>query len=179
MARSDRGEGGFVLLEVLIALVVFATIVLAWARSTDDALEGAARANAERTLRMLAARKLAEVRAKPAEYLEGDEGGFEEEVDFGDANPFLDYHWRVESEEKWATPSREEEEGIGYVFPRDGEEGAWDQWVEKEKTGSARPEKLLQVTLTVTHVPGGWEEGEEFRVVTYLLPEDEEEEGDR
>ena len=74
-----RGVRGFVLLEVLIAMVIFATVVLAWSKTTDNALQAATSANQERTIRMLAARKLAEIRAKSAEMKEGGEGGFEEE----------------------------------------------------------------------------------------------------
>lgn len=158
-----RGEGGFVLLEVLIALVIFATVVLAWSRATDAALEGAATANAERTLRMLAARKLAEVRAKPAAFVDGGEGGFEEEVDYGEENPFLDYRWSVEAAEVVAAGYSEDGE-VEFLFGRDRDAGP-----PTAPAGGKAPDPihLLRLTLTVSHVPGG-AEGERFRVVTFV-----------
>ena len=170
-----RGEEGLVLLEVLVALVIFATVVLAWARATDSAIEAAARANQERTLRMLAARKLAEVRAKPADYEEGGEGGFEEEVDFGDENPYLDYRWTVESTTVVAAGYSEEPD-TSFLFSVDEEAGA-----PEAKEGGKAPEAvlLLRLVITVSYVPVGDVEGEEFRVVTFLpAPEEEGEGGD-
>jgi hypothetical protein len=164
------GQGGFVLLEVLIALVLFTTMVLAYARSTDNALEAAATANEDRTLRFLAARKLGEIRACPAGVREGDEGGFEEEVAEGEENPFLDYTWKVEATEMIAAGSSTDAEAE-FLFERDREGEA-----PPVPEGGTAPEavKIVRLVLTVARVPGGAGEGEEIRVVTFVPAPPEE-----
>ncbi len=169
--RASGRERGLVLLEVLVALVIFATVVLAWASAADSAMEAAAAANQERTLRMLAARKLDEIRACPAGFREGGDGGFEEEVDAGEDNPFLDYAWKVEAKEVVAA-GRSDEEGAEHLFKLDEDE---DQAPQAPEGGGKPPEAvlLLRLTLTVSHVPRG-AEGEEFRVIAYVpAPKDD------
>ncbi len=166
-----RGEDGFVLLEVLVALVIFATIVLAYARATDDALEATSRANADRTLRMLSSRKLAEVRAKPAEFKEGGEGGFDDESDAGAENPFQDYRWEVQAQEVVAAGTSGEE-AAEFLFPRDAESTSPQ---DLEAGGKAPdPVLLLRLTLVVSRVPEGDEAGESMRIVTYVPAPKEE-----
>ena len=165
-----RGARGFVLLEVLIAMVIFATVVLAWSKTTDNALQAATNANQERTIRMLAARKLAEIRAKGAEMKEGGEGGFEEEVEDGAENPFLDYRWSVEAKTVHAAGFGDDQEAE-FLFPRDEEAGA----PKAPEGGGTAPKAvdLLRLTLTVSYVPQEGD-GEEFRVVTFVpAPKDE------
>ncbi len=169
---ARAGESGLVLIEVLVALVIFAAVVLAWANATDSAIAGAVRANQERTLRMLAARKLAEIRAKPADYEEDDEGGFEEEVEYGAENPFEDYRWQVVTARVVAAGYTEDED-TAFLFPADEDAGP-PKAAEGQKP--ADPEVRLRVVLTVSYIPAGEEEGEEFRVETFLpAPKDEEE----
>lgn len=174
-AGRGRAEGGFVLLEILMALVIFATLVLAYAKATDNALEAAAESNADRTLRLLACRKLAEVRAKPAEYVDGGEGGFEEEVDIGEENPFLDYRWQVEAEDVVAAGFAQDSEST-YLFERDKEAGAP---AAPEGGKAPDPVKLLRLVLTVSHVPEGSDESTEMRVVTFVPAPPEDKEGGR
>ena len=163
-SAAAPAEGGFVLLEILMALVIFATLVLAYARATDDALAAAAEANSDRTLRLLASRKLAEVRAKPAGYVDGGEGGFEEEVAAGQENPFLDYHWKLEAEEVVAAGYAPEQESV-FLFERDQASTAPDA-----PAGGKAPDpvKLLRFKLTVTRTPEGSDESEEMRVSTFV-----------
>ena len=180
MTRFDGGrgrrsapqgsEGGFVLLEILIALVIFSTIVLAWARATDDALLAAADANADRTIRMLTTRKLSEIRARPAAFHEGDEGGFEEEVARGEENPFLDYFWRVDAQKVIAAGFADDDESE-FVFPRD-EEGGPPEPAEGKKAPD--PIHLLRLTLTVSWQPQGGDATDSMRVVTYVNAPKEE-----
>jgi len=164
------GEGGFVLLEILMALVIFATLVLAYAKATDNALEAAAESNADRTLRLLSSRKLAEVRAKPAEFVDGGEGGFEEEVGLDEVNPFLDYRWKVEAEDVVAAGFASDTDAV-FLYDRDKEGGA----PEAPEGGKAPdPVKLLRLVVTVSHVPEGSDESTGMRVVTFVpAPPDE------
>ena len=166
---ARRGEGGFVLLEVLVALVIFATIVLAYARAADSALEASAEANSTRTLRLLTSRKLAEIRAKPAEYREGGEGGFEEEIDVEDVNPFLEYRWSAEVREV-VVAGYSSESGVEYLNPSDETDGPP---VLPDGKKAPDPITLVQVTLTVSRAPEGEAESERMRVVTFL-PVDKE-----
>jgi hypothetical protein len=153
-----------VLLEILMALVIFATLVLAYAKTTDDALMAAAEANGDRTLRLLASRKLAEVRAKPAEFLEGGEGGFEEEVEPGADNPFIDYHWNLEAETLVAAGYSTEQEAA-FLFERD-EAGGAPTAPEGQKAPD--PVKVVRFRLTVSRIPEGGDESEQMKVVTFV-----------
>jgi hypothetical protein len=147
-----------------MALVIFATLVLAYARATDSALEAAAQANSERTLRLLASRKLSEVRAKPAGFVDGGEGGFEEEVDPGQENPFRDYRWKVEAQEVVAAGYTADQNTV-FLFDRD--EGG----TTSTATGDAKapdPVKLLRLILTVSRMPEGSDQTDEMRVVTFV-----------
>src|SRR5689334_374019 len=170
-APPRPGEGGFVLLEILMALVIFATLVLSYAKATDNALEAAAESNADRTLRLLTSRKLAEIRAKPTDYDDGGEGGFEEDVDPGEENPFLEYRWKAESTVVIAAADGEVSTGTDadtvYLFDRDKESSSSTS---PDGGKSPDPVKLLRVVLTVTHVPEGSDESEEMRVVTFVRP---------
>jgi len=169
--RSDRGSGGFVLLEVLIALVIFASVVLAWSQATDNAILAAEEANSSRTIRMLTSRKWAEVRARPYEYRDGGEGGFEEEVDVGEENPFLDYRWQIEAQEVIAAGYDGEDDAV-HLFDRD-EEGGEPAVPEGGKAPD--PVKLLRLTLTVSHLPEGSEESVSMKVVLFVKPQEDEE----
>jgi len=169
------GEGGFVLLEILMALVIFATLVLAYAKATDNALEAAAEANADLALRQLTSRKLAEVRAKPAEYLDGGEGGFEEEVEAGEENPFLDYRWKVEALEVVVAGYSGETEAV-FLFDKDREATA-PQAPEGGKAPD--PVSLLKLVLTVSRVPEDSDETEVMRVTTFVPAPPEGEGGAR
>jgi prepilin-type N-terminal cleavage/methylation domain-containing protein len=173
-AAPAAGARGFVLLEVLIALVIFATLVLAWSRATDNALESAAEANAMRTLRLLTSRKLAEVRAKPYEFREGGEGGFEEEVESGEENPFLDYIWKVEpkaDEGMFIVAGHSDEDGATHLFPRDEEAEAA---AAPEGGKAPDPVKMICLVLTVSHIPEGGDETTSMRVMALVPPQEEE-----
>lgn len=163
---ARRREGGFVLLEVLIALVIFATIVLSYAKATDNALEASAEANADRTLRLLTSRKLAEIRARPGEFREGGEGGFEEELDYGEENPFLDYRWSAEAKDVVVAGYSSENDAV-FLNPRDEADGP-----PKAPEGGKVPEavSLIQITLTVSRIPEDSGATEQMKVVTYLPP---------
>lgn len=162
--RRRRPQGGFVLLEILIALVIFTTLVLAYARATDNALLAAADANSGRALKMLTSRKLAEIRAGPNDFIEGDEGGFEEEVAYGDENPFLDYHWEVEAQAMIAAGYADDDE-VEFVFDRDRDGGAPTA---PEGGKAPDPIRLHRLTLTVTWLPEGSDQADRMRVVTFV-----------
>jgi prepilin-type N-terminal cleavage/methylation domain-containing protein len=175
-SRPPSGrENGFVLLEILMALIIFATLVLAYAKATDNALEAAAEANADLALRQLSSRKLAEIRAKPAEFLDGGEGGFEEEVEAGEENPFLDYRWKVEAQEIVVAGYSGETETV-FLFERDREGGA-----PQAPEGGKAPDPviLLKLVLTVSRVPEGSDETDEMRVTTFVPAPPKGEGGDR
>lgn len=174
-SRRRTGERGLVLLEILVALAIFTFVVLAWMQAADNAVAAAAAANQERLLRMLAARKLDEIRAKPAEYQDGWQGGFEEEVDGGEDNPFLDYACKVEPLE-FVAAGRADEEGAAYLFARD-EDAATDPPPaaagEAGKAAGSKPVVLLRFLITVSHIPEG-ADGEEFRVIAFVPKPKEE-----
>jgi len=158
--------GGFVLLEVLLALVIFTTLVLAWGRTAEDALATAHAANADRTLRMLTSRKLSEVRATPAAFKEGAEGGFEEEDAASPDDPFAGYSFSVETEEVVAAGSSTEDEAV-FVFDLDRDA---DPPAAAEGGKVPEPVRLLRFTVTVTSI----EANVSMRAVTYApIPEED------
>ena len=169
-SSGSSPSGGFVLLEVLIALVIFASVVLAWSQATDNALVAASEANEDRIIRMLTSRKWAEVRAQSHRYKDGGEGGFEEELDAGEENPFVDYRWQVEPQVVVAAGYDGGDDAM-HLFPRDEEAG---EPTPKEGETAAKPVKLLRLTLTVSHVPEGAEGSESMRVVIYVEAPEEE-----
>ena len=171
MRSSPRSpSGGFVLLEVLIALVIFASVVLAWSQATDNALVAASEANANRTIRMLTSRKWAEIRAQAHRYKDGGEGGFEEELEAGEENPFIDYRWQVEPQEVVAAGYDGGDDAL-HLFARDEEAG---EPTPKEGETARKPVRLLRLTLTVSHVPEGSDGSESMRAVIYVEAPEEE-----
>jgi type II secretory pathway pseudopilin PulG len=169
--RANR-SGGFVLLEILISLVIFTTVVLAWSRATDSALEGAQEANAERYLRMLTSRMMSEVLARPEAFAEGDEGGFEEETAPGEENPFAGYAWSVEVEPILLTPSHGgEDDEAGFLFEEDEDAPA-----PTETEGGKTPPgvQVLRCTLVVRWVDS--EPEKQMRAI-FFIPDPEAEEG--
>jgi hypothetical protein len=162
--RSARRDSGIVLVEILLAMVIFATVVLAWHRATDDALEAADAANRDRVLRLLTARKLHEVVARPSAFKAGDEGGFERELVEDEANPYEDYRWSVEAV-KVVAAGYDGEDDAEFLFPRDEDGGEPPAPAPGGKTPD--PLYLWKMTVRVTWLPDG-EEGAEFRVVTFV-----------
>jgi prepilin-type N-terminal cleavage/methylation domain-containing protein len=167
-ASAGPAAGGFVLLEILIALVIFSTLVLAYARATDNALEAAAQANSDRVLRLLTCRKLSEIRAKPMEFIDGGEGGFEEQVDYGEENPFLDYRWTVEPGQEVTVAGQSDANDAVYLFDRD-KDGPPAQPAGTTQTKPV-PEILVRLVLTVARIPEGEGETEKMRAVAWVLP---------
>lgn len=166
-----------------MALVIFTAVVLAWARATDQALEAAWEANAIHSLRTLTAFKLSEIRAKPTEFWEGGDGGFEAEVDAGEDNPFADFRWEVEAQEVSAA-GHVDDDDVEHVYPLD--EDAPDSTPTdsrqdgEEQQGEPEAVRLLRLTLIVTWVPGGDEASMQMKAVTYVeRPEEMVEESER
>ncbi len=157
------------LLEILMALVIFTTVVLAWLQATDRALNSAFDANNDRILRMLTQRKLEEVRARPRAFVDGDEGGFSESVAPGEANPFEEYAWSVEAVEVVAAGYSADAEAE-FLFPRDEEGGPPTA---PEGSSDKPPDAVVLTRFTVVV---RWVEGEvSMRAVTYLPIRIEEE----
>ena len=174
-APAGAPVGGFVLLEVLIALVIFSTIVLSFATATDSAMEAATNANRKRTLRMLTSRKYAEIRARPAAFKDGGSGGFEDGVGAGENNPFEEYRWEVQSTVMVAA-GYSGDAGTEFLFARD----ATDTAPAAPEGGGKAPDpvKLLRMVLTVQRLAESETEEEKedrvMRVVAYLpAPPDE------
>lgn len=173
-SSASRGsERGFVLLEILMALVLFTTVVLVWSRATDGALEAASEANSERILRLLASRKMSEVLARPEAFSESDEGGFEEEVSPGEENPFAEYAWSTEIEEVLMTPGPEDGEAV-FLFQRDEDEGP--PAAEEGQEKAPDPIRMLRCTLLVRWIES--EPERQMKAIFFIpLPEDEQEGG--
>jgi len=156
-----------------VALVIFSTIVLGWISSCDGALEAAREANMLRMLRMLSARKIAEVLARTTAFQDGDgaETSFDADQTLppGETSPLRDYFYKVESEEVVAAGYSADED-TSFLFDRDREAAA-----PAVPQGAKPPDpiKLLRFTITVSYKPDGAEEVLEMKAMTYApLPEE-------
>jgi len=86
-----RKEGGFTLLEVMVAVAVIAMSFAALLASQSQSLSMASLSRFETAAALLARQKLAELELAGYESLSNDNGQFEEE--------FSDYRWRAEVKE--------------------------------------------------------------------------------
>ncbi len=175
---NDPKRGGFTLLEVLVAVAVFALGAVSVLAVRSNSFREARAARDFNVSRYLLQQQIEHIMLFPEDYEDGDEGSFEDEED----PQIIDrYTWRVEIEEidligggdddeedegftRRATRSdRDDQEDGGGGFGGDGEETEIQVWrVTLYIEYPARNGELTHVSAT-TYLPGEtWESDDLF-----------------
>jgi prepilin-type N-terminal cleavage/methylation domain-containing protein len=171
--RPGALQAGFTLLELVVAMVLFAFIIIEVLADRETSLQISADARNTQIVRYLAAYKIDEIRHDPDTFGESDSGDFEElQTDWQD---FTAFSWEMEVTKVVAVGSSEDA-GADYLFEEDSEEAP-----STTADGEALdPQYVRKLRLTVRFEPDGVPRPDlSLTVITYLPPEPEEEEGTR
>ncbi|MEN8152134.1 MAG: prepilin-type N-terminal cleavage/methylation domain-containing protein [Planctomycetota bacterium] len=170
-SASAPVQAGFTLLELVVAITLFAFIVIHVLADREESIRMSGKARTIQTVRYLAASKIDEVRFDPERFGESDSGDFAE-LDPDD--PTLEnYSWDLEIKKVVAVGSSEDAEA-DYMFEDDEDT---DPATDGEGN-PVEPRYVRKMTLTINYAPRGEVQPDlSIRVVTYLPPgpEDEEE----
>lgn len=169
--RNRAGhDGGFTLLELVVAITLFAFIIVQVLADREDSIAMSGEARVIQTVRYLAASKIDEIRYDPERFGESDSGDFTE---LDPEDPTLEnYSWDLEISKVVAIGNSEDSDS-GYLFEDDE-----DQDPATDSDGEPlEPRYVRKMTLTVSYAPGGDVQADlSIRVVTYLPPGPEDEE---
>jgi len=171
--RSSGAEAGLTLLEVVIAILLFALMCALLLSGQGQAAEAILKAETERDLAYLLPLRLHLVALQPGDYTDGEEGSFpavgkstrllDEAQVFGDR--YLDYRWRVEIVEAVGAGATSPVRVAGgeAIAPLFGEEAATTRRA-REPTAAdvtdVKPEDVDRIRfLRVTVYPPGYDEG--------------------
>lgn len=168
MRSADR-QTGFTLLELVVALSLFAIIVINVLADREKSIHMAADARVVQTVRYLAQSKVDEIKHDPEEYGDADSGDFEDlNTDWQD---FTGYTWESKLERIVVVGSGEDSSD-DYLFPEDEEE---DGPVGDD--GQALPARYVRrLTVTIRFEPDGLPRPDlSIRVVTFIPDAPEEE----
>lgn len=169
--RAAAGESGFSLLELVVALSIFAIIVVNVLADREKSIHIAADANVIQTVRYLAQSKMDEIRHTIDDLSENDGGDFSDlNTDWQD---FSAYTWELEVARLVAIGAGESSDE--YLFTEDEEESNFAPSGDDEEELAAR--YVRRLTLTVRFEPNDEPRPDlSIRIVTFV-PDAEEEEG--
>jgi len=168
--RGGGREGGFTLLELVVAITLFAFIIVQVLADREDSIAMSGEAKVIQTVRYLALSKIDEVRYDPERFGEGDSG------DFTDLDPdersYEDYTWDLEIK-KVVAVGASEDSGESYLFEDDEDTDP----VTDSEGNPVEPRYVRKMILTVSYAPRGEVQADlSIRIVTYLPPGPEDEE---
>jgi prepilin-type N-terminal cleavage/methylation domain-containing protein len=170
-SSGSAAEAGFTLLELVVAITLFAFIIVQVLADREDSIEMSGRAKIIQTVRYLALAKIDEIRYDPERFGEGDSG------DFTDLDPdsptYEDYTWEVEIK-KVVVVGTGEDSGDSYLFEDDQDADP----VTDSDGNPVEPRSVRRMSLLVNYAPAGEVQPDlSIKVVTYLPPgpDDEEE----
>lgn len=167
--RSSAGDGGFTLLELVVALSLFAIIVINVLADREKSIHMAGDARVVQTVRYLAQSKVDEIKHDPEEYGDADSGDFEElNTDWQD---FTGYTWESKLE-RIVVIGQSEDSSDEYLFSEDEEADA-----PVGADGQALPPRYVRrLTVTIRFEPNGEPRPDlSVRVVTFIPDAPEEE----
>lgn len=163
-----RKESGFTLLELVIALVLFAFIVIEVLADRQDSLILSANAKTKQTLNYLAQSKVDQIRYDPEQFAESDSGNFEELN--SDFQSFDEFTWELELKRVVVIGSSDETDDE-FLYAED--EDNQDEPLQDAQGNNVPPRYVRRLTLTVRFEPGTVRPVE---IVTYIPPVPDEEE---
>ncbi len=171
--RKSAADSGLTLLEVVIALMLFALMCALLLGGQGQAAESVLKAETERSLAYLLPLRLNLIALQPEDYKDAEEGGFpavgkssrliDEERVFGDR--FRDYRWRVEIIEavgagQTSAVRVEGREAIGPLFSEEGAAAARPGDQSANDITDVKPEDVDRIRfIRVTVYPPGYDEG--------------------
>jgi prepilin-type N-terminal cleavage/methylation domain-containing protein len=170
-SNSGRSQAGFTLLELVIAITMFAFIVVEVLADREASILLSGDARVVQTVRYLAQSKIDEIKFKADDYGERDGGDF---ADLDPENPekFRNYTWELEIKRVIAVGSSEDGNDE-YLFSDD--EGS--EPTQGSDGEPVAPRYVRRLTLTVAYEPEGEVRGDlSIRIVTYIPDNPEEEE---
>jgi hypothetical protein len=172
--RASARELGFTLLELVVALVLFAFIVVEVLADRETSIKMSADARIIQTVRYLAAAKIDEIRHDPERFGESDSDDFSYLNDQTQTQDFSPYTWELELERLVVVGSSEESDEE-YLFEEDEDQDP----VQTQDGSPVKPRYVRRLTLIVRFEPAGADAREDLsiKIVTYIPDSEEEQEG--
>ena len=169
--RPAAVECGFTLLELVVALVLFAFIVVEVLADRETSIRMSADARVIQTVRYLAAAKIDEIRHDPERFGESDSDDFSELNDETQAQDFSAYTWELEVE-RMVVVGASDDSDDNFLFEEDEDEDP----AQTQGGDPVQPRYVRRLTLVVRFEPEGGEARPELniKIVTYI-PDSEEE----
>ncbi len=168
-SAEPAGVRGFTLLELTVAITLFALIIVYVLADREKSIGLSADAKIIQTVEYLAAAKMDEIRNDPDRLGDSDGGDFDDLKT--DAQSYDDFSWEV-TLERVVVAGKSEDRDDTYLYEADEEEEA-PTTAEGKEIG---PRYVRRATLTVRYEPGGDERADLSVVIrTYLPPEREDE----
>jgi prepilin-type N-terminal cleavage/methylation domain-containing protein len=167
---ADRARSrGFTLLELTVAITLFALIIVYVLADREKSIGLSADARIIQTVEYLAAAKMDEIRNDPDRLGDSDGGDFDDLKT--DAQSYDDYSWEV-AIERVVVAGKSEDRDDSYLYEADEEAEAPTNGEGKE----IGPRYVRRATLTVRYEPGGDERADLSVVIRTFLPPEQENE---
>jgi general secretion pathway protein I len=164
------GTGGFTLLELVLALTIFALIVVNVLADREKSIRIAGEAEVMQTVRYLAQSKIDEIRHDPSQYGDSDSGDFTDDDLQTDWQRYDFYTWSVEIERMVAVGTAADDQDATYLFDDDK-----DATPPQSADGKAIPPRYVRrVKLTVNYAPAGEPLPSLSILIVTFIPDDAE-----
>lgn len=163
--KANHGSNGFTLLELVVAVSLFAVVIVDVLADQEKSLKMAGDARALQVVRYLAQAKMDQIVYDPSQLGDSNSG------DFSDMNTdyqnFDAYTWDEEIQQIVAVGTSQQSSDT-YLFPDDANATPLTNANDKPVT----PRYVRRVTLTVSFAPDGTPRPDlSVKVVTYIPPD--------
>ena len=169
--RRRSRQAGFTLLELVLAITLFAFIIVEVLADRETSIKMSADARMIQMVRYLAQSKIDEIRHDPSQFNDTDSGDFSE---LDPEDPIYErFTWSMEMRQLVAVGASEES-ADEYLFPEDEDAEPTASSAEGEGPGAYYVRRL---TVIVAYEAGDVERPDlSIKIVTYIPAEEEEEE---